>query len=115
MKFSDIIGHEEVKKRLIRSVKENRVSHAQLFLGAEGNGALALAMAYAQFINCKNREENDSCGTCPSCIKIARLVHPDLHFLYPIAATKDHPKKPISKEFLFSMLKELPKTPIKST
>lgn len=100
MKFADITGHEEIKERLIRSVKENRVSHAQLFLGAEGSGTLALAIAYAQYVNCKNKTENDSCGVCPSCIKISKLIHPDLHFVYPIAATKEHPKKPISKEFL---------------
>lgn len=100
MKFQDIVGQEDIKKRLIRSVDENRVSHAQLFLGPEGSGTLAMAIAYAQFINCKNRNEGDSCGVCPSCLKIAKLIHPDLHFVYPIAATKAHPKKPISKDFL---------------
>jgi DNA polymerase III subunit delta' len=95
--FKNIIGQEEVKKRLIRSVKENRVSHAQLFLGPEGSGKLALALAYAQYICCENKQEDDSCGTCRSCVKYEKIAHPDLHFLYPFAATKDNP---ISKSWL---------------
>jgi len=97
MLFKNITGQEEVKKRLIRSVQENRVSHAQLFLGPEGCGKLALAMAYAQYICCENKQENDSCGVCRSCVKFEKVAHPDLHFLYPISATKD---KPISASYL---------------
>jgi len=106
MLFRDIIGQDDVKRRLIRTVKEGRVSHAQLFTGPEGSRKLALALAYAQFINCKNRvwpnDENqagDSCGTCPSCVKYQKLVHPDLHFIYPISSTKEI-KKPLSRDFL---------------
>lgn len=89
MRFCDIPGQVKVKQRLIQSVKENRVSHAQLFLGPEGSGKLALALAYAQYINCKNRSEVDSCGSCSSCNKFSKLIHPDLHFLYPINKTKE--------------------------
>jgi len=92
MLFSDVIGQAEVKERLIRTVKESRVSHAQLFLGPEGSGKLALALAYAQYINCVNRSNEDSCGHCPSCLQFAKLSHPDLHFLYPIAASKEKPQ-----------------------
>ncbi|MFI5164345.1 MAG: ATP-binding protein [Bacteroidia bacterium] len=88
MLFKDIIGQEEVKKRLVHSVQENRVSHAQLFLGAVGSGALPLAIAYSQYILCKQRSETDSCGKCPSCIKAEKLIHPDIHFVYPIAIKK---------------------------
>jgi DNA polymerase-3 subunit delta' len=88
MLFKDIIGQEEVKKRLVHSVQENRVSHAQLFLGAEGSGALPLAMAYAQYILCKSRTGKDSCGICSSCTKSNKLIHPDVHFVYPIAIKK---------------------------
>jgi DNA polymerase-3 subunit delta' len=88
MLFKDIIGQAEIKKRLIQSVKENRVSHAQLFLGMPGSGDLALALAYAQFISCENRQEDDSCNTCLSCIKYNKLVHPDLHFVFPTNTTK---------------------------
>lgn len=88
MLFSQIIGQEDAKRKLIQSVRDNRVAHAQLFLGPEGSGSLALAIAYAQYINCANRSENDSCGICPSCKKFNNLVHPDLHFVFPNAATK---------------------------
>ena len=99
MRFAEIPGQEAVKKRLIKSVKENRVSHAQLFLGPEGSGKLALAIAYAQYVNCKNRSETDSCGECPSCLKYNKLVHPDLHFVYPTAKIGNI-KKPKSLDFI---------------
>ncbi len=83
MQFSDIVGQNEVKEHLIRTVAENRVSHAQLFLGPEGSGNFALALAYAQFISCTERSESDSCGSCASCRKYTKLIHPDLHFSYP--------------------------------
>lgn len=86
MQFRDIIGQEVVKSHLIRTVKENRISHAQLFLGPEGCGSLPLALAYAQFISCENRLENDSCGECSPCRKYSKLIHPDLHFSYPFFA-----------------------------
>lgn len=89
MLFSEIIGQQAIKERLIRSVKEGRISHAQLFLGPQGSGSLALAFAYAQYISCKNKQENDSCGVCPSCVKFNKLVHPDLHFVYPVALSKN--------------------------
>jgi DNA polymerase III subunit delta' len=101
MKFSDVAGHSSLKNRLIRSVHENRVSHAQLFLGPEGSGKLALALAYAQYINCRNRTPEDSCGECPSCRKYGRLIHPDLHFIYPVNNTKEvEGKKPVSLDFI---------------
>ena len=83
MQFSEIVGQQEVKEHLIRTVAENRVSHAQLFLGPEGSGNFALALAYAQFISCTDRLEQDSCGVCASCRKYSKLIHPDLHFSYP--------------------------------
>jgi len=87
MQFSEIIGQEKVKAHLVRTVKENRVSHAQLFLGPEGSGSLPLAVAYAQYLNCENKGENDSCGNCNSCRKYSKLIHPDLHFSYPFFAS----------------------------
>lgn len=93
MLFKDIIGQAEVKKRLVQSVEDNRVSHALLFLGAEGSGALALAIAYTQYILCKTRRGGDACGMCASCTKISKLVHPDVHFVYPIAIKKNESEK----------------------
>lgn len=108
MLFRDIIGQDNVKLRLLQTVKDHRISHAQLFLGPEGSGKMALALAYAQFINCKDRPDlnstdlasADSCGTCPSCVKFNNLSHPDLHFIFPVATTKEVPKKPMSRDFL---------------
>ena len=105
MLFKEIIGQQEVKRRLIRTVREGRVSHAQLFAGPEGSRKLALALAYAQFLNCKDRQygddtnPGDACGTCPSCVKYQKLIHPDLHFIYPVASTKEV-KNPLSRDFL---------------
>jgi len=89
MQFKDIVGQEEIKRQLVQTVAENRVSHAQLFLSAEGTGALPLAIAYAQYINCLNKTDSDSCGSCSSCRKYERYIHPDLHFSYPFFASKD--------------------------
>jgi DNA polymerase-3 subunit delta' len=86
MQFKHIIGQDAVKQRLINTVKENRVSHAQLFLGPEGSGSLALSVAYAQYLSCEDRQPDDSCGVCASCRKYQKLAHPDLHFSYPFFA-----------------------------
>lgn len=83
MLFKDIVGQEKVKQRLITATQESRIPHAQLFIGPTGTGKLALVIAYAQYIMCENRGENDSCGVCPACKKISKLIHPDLHFVYP--------------------------------
>jgi DNA polymerase III subunit delta' len=92
--FNKIIGQSALKKRLVQSVKDRRISHAQLFFGPEGTGALALTLAYAQYISCTGEKDTDACGKCPSCLKYAKLIHPDLHFVYPVnntAAKKDDP------------------------
>ena len=101
MKFSDITGYEALKKKLIQSVLLDQIAHAQLFLGAEGGPNLALALAYTSFINCKNRKEEDSCGECESCRKNEKLIHPDVHFAFPVSATRKVPAKDaISLRFL---------------
>ena len=100
MQFKDVIGQSAVKQRLIQSVRENHVSHAQLFLGPAGSGKLPLALAYAQYILCPNRTETDSCGVCPTCQKIQKLVHPDVHFVVPTANTKKVKSNPESDLFM---------------
>lgn len=102
MKFKEIIGQKAVKKRLVDSVKEGRISHAQLFLGKDGGGNLAMAIAYAQYISCQNKLEDDSCGECLSCLKFEKLTHPDLHFVYPVATNSEIKKSPISANFITS-------------
>jgi DNA polymerase III subunit delta' len=88
MQFKAIVGQKEIKERLVRSVTENRIAHAQLFAGPEGSGNLALALAYAQYICCENKSEDDSCGLCKSCQKYSKYIHPDLHFVFPVVNTK---------------------------
>ena len=112
MKFSDIPADNSIKAKLIQTIGDQRVSHAQLFYGPEGSGKLALAIAYAQLINCtapKSPEgegqggitvDIDSCGTCPSCIQYQKLAHPDLHFFYPTATSKKVTSKPSSKHYI---------------
>ncbi|MDA3929911.1 MAG: DNA polymerase III subunit delta [Prolixibacteraceae bacterium] len=99
MQFKELIGQKVIINRLIEGVSENRVSHAQLFAGKEGVGKLAVAIAYAQYVNCKNPSENDSCGVCPSCKKYQKLIHPDLHFVFPVVKTPKI-KEPVSDNYL---------------
>ncbi|MEO8147311.1 MAG: hypothetical protein ABI723_06730 [Bacteroidia bacterium] len=99
MKFSDIIGQQSIKQRLINSVKNNRVSHAQLFYEQPGAGGLPLAVAYAQYLNCENKTDVDSCGICSSCLKIEKLVHPDLHFAVPTASDSKQDKKALTTDY----------------
>lgn len=107
MLLSEVIGQEEVKEKLRRSVQAGRVPHAQLFSGRMGYGTLALAVAYAQYLNCTARTGADACGACPSCRQMARLEHPDVHFVFPVnksrnaeASGSGDVKKPISDNFI---------------
>lgn len=88
MFFKDVIGQDEIKNKLIFEINKGRIPHAQLFCGLEGVGKLPLAIAYARYICCSNPTETDACGFCPSCIKFNKLIHPDLHFVYPVIKKK---------------------------
>ena len=99
MNFAQIPGQKEIKGKLLRSVKEERVSHAQLFAGPEGCGSMALALAYARYISCENRSDIDSCGNCKSCVKYEKLIHPDLHFVFPVIKGKKV-TDPVSDNYL---------------
>jgi DNA polymerase-3 subunit delta' len=85
MQFSEIIGHDDTKQLLLRAVQTNHLAHALLFDGPQGSANLALALALAQYVNCEDKQEADACGQCPSCVKIQKLVHPDLHMVFPVA------------------------------
>ncbi len=89
MLFKEIIGNNSVKKQLIEAVRNNRISHAQLFSGNSGSAKFALALAYAQFLNFENTTKVDSCGICSSCLKFNNLSHPDLHLVIPVLKTKE--------------------------
>jgi len=100
MLIKEVLGQEKTKKELLHSVREGRIPHAQLFLGSRGSGNLALALAFAQYVSCTNKQEDDACGECASCVKHRKLAHPDLHFVFPVATTPSVKSKPISKNFL---------------
>ena len=100
MRFSEVAGHADLKQQLVQSVAEQRVPHAQLFHGPQGSGSLALALAYATYLSCQDRQAKDSCGSCPSCLKFDRLIHPDLHFVFPVFTTKSVKKDPVSDDFI---------------
>ncbi len=110
MFFRQVIGQENIKKSLLQSVKDSRVSHAQLFAGSDGSGNLALALAYARYVSCRNKQEGDSCGECPSCKKYSKLIHPDLHFVFPVVKTPKF-KDPVSDNFLNEWRAMVNKTP----
>ena len=84
MQFKEVLGQEKVKAKLLASRKEGRISHAQLLFGPPGTGVLPMAMAYAQYLICQQPTDNDSCGTCPSCQKCNKMVHPDIYFSFPV-------------------------------
>ena len=99
MFFNDIPGNKKIKRQLIGSVKKDRISHAQLFSGGRGSAILPIAIAYAQYINCENPTEADSCGDCSQCVKYKNLTHPDLHIIFPVlkSASKN---MPLSENFI---------------
>ncbi len=83
MQFKDIIGQERVKKAMQNALGRERVPHALLISGIDGNGSLPLAIAFSAYLNCEEPLEGDSCGKCNSCAKHKQLIHPDLHFVFP--------------------------------
>ncbi len=122
MQFENVIGHEATKKHLIDLVQHNRLSHALLFLGKEGSGSLAMALAFAQYIVCNSAKNDkpklaglfeeekiitpkileplDSCGYCPSCIKAEQFIHPDIHFSFPVIPKKAGSPPPVSNDYM---------------
>jgi DNA polymerase-3 subunit delta' len=110
MNFSQIPGQKEIIGKLIRSVQEERVSHAQLFSGPEGCGSMALALAYAKFISCENRSDHDSCDTCKSCVKYDKMIHPDLHFVFPVIKGKKA-TDPVSDNYIEEWREFVKKSP----
>lgn len=107
MQFKDIVGQEVLANRLTEIIDAGRISHAQMFLGPTSSGSLALALAYAQYLNCEHRKHYpdgsplraDSCGVCPSCRKYQELMHTDLHLVFPTATTTTVTSKPCAEDF----------------
>ncbi|GAB4487220.1 MAG: DNA polymerase III subunit delta' [Saprospiraceae bacterium] len=87
MIFSDIIGQQRTKTFLLQLAQSERVPHALLFLGPTGSGNLALAVAFAQLLQCENPTSKGACGECSACRKAANFAHPDIHFSFPTVGT----------------------------
>lgn len=102
MRFAEITGHEDIKKVLRSMADSGRVPHALLFYENEGCGGLALALAFIQYLSCHDRHDGDSCGECPSCIRMSRLIHPDVHFVFPVTggSKADSSSKPTSDTYI---------------
>lgn len=99
MSFTSVVGQDQVKRKLVELVHLNRLSHALLFLGQEGSGALPMALAFAQYIVCEHAAgKEDACGVCPSCVKSSQLIHPDIHYSYPVIPKKAG-DKPVSTDY----------------
>ncbi len=110
MRFQDIIGNGELRRRLIHMVDTGRMSHSIIFAEKDGRGALAIALALIQYLSCREKDaqsmfgavsEADSCGVCPTCKKLGALMHPDLHFIFPVnTASGSSGTKPVSSMFI---------------
>jgi DNA polymerase-3 subunit delta' len=100
MLFKDIIGQDKIKNHLIQTVENGRISHAQLFIAPTGSGALPMAIAYAQYILCDNKNGENDTGNEACNLKLNKLVHPDLHFAFPVATNEKIKKHPVSNLFL---------------
>lgn len=101
MRFADIPGNDILKKTMVAMADSGMVGHAMLLYENEGCGALPLALAYVQYLNCRNRHDGDSCGECQSCRQMTGLVHPDTHFVFPVnSSRKVDVQKPVSESFL---------------
>ncbi len=101
MRFADVIGNADVARTLASMADSGRVAHAMLMYENEGCGALALALAYVQYLNCSNPQDGDSCGECPSCRQMSKLIHPDVHYVFPVnKGPKTSDDKPTSESYI---------------
>lgn len=92
MQFKEIPGLHDLKDQLTTACKRGKVPHAQLFVGSPETAVMPLVMAYASYLMCSNRSDEDSCGTCPNCTRIKKLMHPDIHFVFPKISAPDSGK-----------------------
>ena len=123
MYFDDIVGQQEIKEQLRDMVQSNRLSHALLMLAKDGSGGLPLALAFSQYIVCEKVQQalnpvpagpslfgeaepvgeivfpSAACGSCAACTKATALVHPDIHYSYPVIPRKSG-DKPVSTDYI---------------
>ena len=111
MLFSEIVGQEHIKSHLTTSADFGRTPHAQLFVGPEGSGTLPMAIAYAQYLLCKNTNGDNDNGIESCNLKFKNVSHPDLHFVFPVATTDKIKKHPISRNFMAEWRQLIDKQP----
>lgn len=111
MQFSECIGQKAISKRFIQFVNTNRIHHAHLLVGQAGGSGLAFALAFAQYLNCTNKQDNDSCGQCNSCLKNSKFIHPDVSYTFPTVKEKNAKRPPISKDYLVEFRSFIAETP----
>ena len=111
--FGDIIGQERVVEQLRRSVDENRLAHALLITGPRGNGKLPIAVALAKYLLCGNKAGGEACDCCPTCVKVNKLIHTDLHFVFPVKKKKNSSSDsaPVSDDYIQEWRELLTKNP----
>jgi DNA polymerase III subunit delta' len=110
MRLNKVVGNEKIKEELKQQLRLGEVPHAQLFLGSEGSGNLAMALAYAQTLQCESRDDFDACGVCSSCQRASRHLHPDILYSFPYHSAKSGSKSN-SEEFLPAWRSFLSKNP----
>src|SRR5690242_7826008 len=98
MLFSNVIGQEDIRQQLIKSAEQHRLAHANIILAPEGTGGLPIGLAFAQYLVCENKQPDGACGTCNSCLKAGKYIHPDIHFSYPVIPRKPG-DKPVSSDY----------------
>ena len=106
MYFQHILGNNSIKTVLIKEVSSNKIPHAQLFNGAKGAGQLPMALAFVMYVFCRDKKKDDSCGKCANCIKMLKLIHPDLHFFFPTKGAKYS-----SKDYFLELQKMVKQNP----
>lgn len=103
MQFSQVIGQSSIKQQLVQFADNDRIPHALMLSGSEGRGALSIALAFAQYILCDQPIDGDSCGQCGHCTKVAKLIHPDVHYSYPVIGITGKKRKDVlSTDFIKS-------------
>lgn len=110
MLFKEVIGQSSIKQHLVKTIQNNRLSHALLFHGPQGCGKLPTALALSQFLNCTDKQADDACGECPSCKKMAKLIHSDFHFVFPVLKTPTR-TNPVSDTYIKEWREMISSTP----
>lgn len=100
MLFQDVLGQAGLKNKIIHLIHEKHLPHAILLTAKEGSGGLPLALAMAQYIQCEQPQETDSCGQCSACIKVQKLQHPDVHFSFPTIKKGNSDNPPVSSDWM---------------